>query len=242
MFNINPKYLVDQKGRKTAAVLSMKDYRLLMQRLADNTFLSLALLRPLRFGVDVVIHSATKFLCGHDDALGGMAISNDEEFIAKLRRARNTYGGILSPFNAFLILRGIETLPVRMKQHCANAQRIAEFLAQHPAVAETRYPGLPSYPGHETAKDLLAGFGGMVGFVLGRGQAASDIFRDSVKLCRPWVSLGDVGTLVYCRWPELRKGIPEGYVRMSVGLEDADDIIADLDQALNRTVVTSDQR
>jgi len=207
---------------------------------ADNTFLSPALLRPLALGVDVVVHSATKFLCGHSDALGGIVISNDREFIAKLRRGRNIYGGVISPFNAFLILRGIGTLPVRMKQHGANAQRIAEFLAQHPAVAETRYPGLPGDPGHETAKALLSGFGGLVGFVITGGQAASDLFGNSVKLCRPWVSLGDIGTLLYRRWPEPRKGIPEGYVRMSVGLEDADDIIADLDQALNRTPMASE--
>jgi cystathionine beta-lyase/cystathionine gamma-synthase len=200
---------------------------------ADNTFLSPALLRPLEHGADVVIHSATKYLCGHSDALGGIVISDDTAFIEKLRTARNVYGGVISPFNAFLILRGIGTLPVRIAQHCANAQRIAEFLAQHPAIAETRYPGLPSDPGHETAKATFAGSGGMVGFVIAGGQAAADVFRDAVKLCRPWVSLGDVGTLLYCRWPEPRKGIPEGFVRMSVGLEHADDIIADLDQALD---------
>ena len=207
---------------------------------ADNTFLSPALLRPLELGVDVVIHSATKFLSGHNDALGGVVIANDEDFIAKLRTARNIYGGVISPFNAFLILRGIATLPLRIKQHCANAQRVAEFIAQHPAVAETRYPGLPGDPGHETAKDLLAGFSGLVGFVIAGGQAASDVFRDAVKLCKPWVSLGDVDSLLYCRWPEPRKGIPEGFVRMSVGLEDVDDIIADLDQALNEAKMAGD--
>ncbi len=205
----------------------------------DNTFLSPALLRPLELGVDVVIHSATKFLSGHSDALGGVVIANDGDFISKLRRARNIYGGVLSPFNAFLILRGIGTLPVRMAQQCTNAQRVAEFLAQHPAVAETRYPGLHDDPGHPTAKEWTTGFGALVGFVLAGGLAASDVFKDSVKLCRPWVSLGDVGSLLYCRWPEPRKGIPEGFVRMSVGLEDADDIIADLVQALNKAHMTS---
>jgi len=206
---------------------------------ADNTFLSPVLLRPLELGVDVVIHSATKFLSGHSDALGGLVIANDEDFITRLRRARNIYGGVLSPFNAFLILRGIGTLPSRMAQHCANAQRVAEFLAGHPAVAETRYPGLPGDPGHLTASEWETGYGALVGFVLAGGQAASDVFKDSVKLCRPWVSLGDIGSLLYCRWPEPRKGVPDGYVRMSVGLEDADDIIADLDQALNKAHITS---
>lgn len=205
---------------------------------ADNTFLSPALLRPLELGVDVVIHSATKFLSGHGDALGGVVIANDGDFITRLRRARNIYGGIISPFNAFLILRGIGTLPVRMAQQCTNAQRVAEFLAQHPAVAETRYPGLPDDPGHATAKEWTTGFGALVGFVLAGGPAAANVFKASVKLCRPWVSLGDIGSLLYCRWPEPRKGIPEGYVRMSVGLEDADDIIADLDQALKAAHVT----
>jgi len=201
---------------------------------ADNTFLSPALLRPLELGVDVVTHSATKFLCGHSDALGGILVTRSEEFCARMRRVRNIYGGVLSPFNAFLILRGIETLSIRMRQHCDNAQIVAEFLAQHPAVSETRYPGLPGDPGHETAKSSLQGFGALVGFVVTGGKTALDTFRDSVRLCRPWVSLGDTGSLLYCRPPEPRKGIPEGFVRMSVGLENADDIVADLDQALRR--------
>ena len=200
----------------------------------DNTFLSPVLLRPLALGADVVVHSATKFLCGHSDSLGGIAVSNDEDFLARLRTSRNIYGGVLSPFNAFMILRGIETLSVRMKQHCANAQEVAAFLERHPAISETRYPGLEGDPGRETAKALFDGFGALVGFVIGGGQAASDAFRSSLKLCKSWVSLGDTGSLLYCRRPEERKGIPEGYVRLSVGLEDTDDIIADLDQALNR--------
>jgi len=206
---------------------------------ADNTFLSPALLRPLELGVDVVIHSATKFLCGHSDALGGVVIARDGDFITRLRRTRNIYGGVLSPLNAFLILRGIGTLPIRMTQLCTNAQKVAQFLTQHSAVDETRYPGLHDDPGHSTAEKWTTGFGALVGFVLAGGQAASDLFKNSVKLCRPWVSLGDIGTLLYCRWPEPRKGIPEGFVRMSVGLEDTDDIIADLDQALNKTHMAS---
>ena len=201
---------------------------------ADNTFLSPALLRPLKLGVDIVIHSATKFLCGHSDALGGVITSCNEDILTNLRRTRNIYGGVISPLNAFLILRGIGTLSIRMAQSGTNAQKVAEFLADHPAIAEVRYAGLRDDPGHQTAKEWTNGFGALIGFVLTGGQAASDVFRNSVNLCRPWVSLGDVGTLLYCRWPELRKGIPEGYVRMSVGLEHANDIIADLNQALNR--------
>ena len=204
---------------------------------ADNTFLSPALLRPLELGVDVVLHSATKFLCGHSDALGGVVVSNDKDFCAKMVRSRNIYGGVISPFNAFLILRGIETLAIRMKQHCANAQKVAEFLAQHPAVSETRYPGLVGDPGHETAAALFAGFGAMVGFAIAGGETAATVFRSALKLCKPWVSLGDTSSLLYARWPEPRKGIPEGFIRMSVGLEEADDIIADLNQALNEAYV-----
>jgi len=200
---------------------------------ADNTFLSPALFRPLDHGADVVIHSLTKFMSGHGDAMGGMAVTKDRTLHELFIRSRNLYGGVLSPFNAFLILRGIATLPVRMKQHSANAQAVAEFLAGHPAIAQTRYPGLAGDAGHETAKALLGqGCGGIVGFVVKGGTPAVDTFRARLKLCRPWVSLGDTGTLLYCRAPEPRKGIPEGFVRLSVGLEDVTDIISDLDQAL----------
>jgi len=200
---------------------------------ADNTFLTPALLRPLEYGLDIVIHSATKYLSGHGDALGGVTVTNDKDCWERLCRSRSLYGGVISPFNAFLILRGVATLNVRMKQHCANARAVASFLKEHPAVIETRYPGLPSDPGHATAEDLLPnGCSGMVGFVIQGGQPALEVFKASLQLCRPWVSLGDVGTLIYGRPPEPRKGIPEGYVRLSVGLEDVQDIIRDLDRAL----------
>ena len=199
----------------------------------DNTFLSPALFRPLDHGADVVIHSLTKFMSGHGDAMGGMAVTKDPTLHELFIRSRNLYGGVLSPFNAFLIMRGIATLTVRMKQHCANALAVAEFLAGHPAVAETRYPGLAGDPGHKTAKALLPhGCGGMVGFAVKGGSPAVTTFRSHLNLCRPWVSLGDTGTLLYCRASEPRKGIPEGFVRLSVGLEDVKDIIVDLDQAL----------
>ena len=200
----------------------------------DNTFLTPALLRPLALGVDVVIHAGTKYLSGHGDALGGVITANDEQLIGRLRRARNIYGGVISPFNAFLILRGMSTLPARMKLHCHNAQKVAEFLSAHPMVLETRYPGLPGDRGHELAKTTFGGFGGMVGFVIKGGQDASAAFTDALELCKPWVSLGDVKTLVRCPEAEAAKGIPDGYVRISVGIEDAQDIIADLDQALNK--------
>jgi len=123
-----------------------------------------------------------------------------------------------------------------MKQHSANAQKVAEFLNSHPAVQETRYPGLPSDPNHELARRLFgeSGYSGMVSFVIAGGAEAKQTFANSLKLVKRWISLGDLYSLVYVRWPEERKGVPEGYIRVSVGLEDADDIIADLDQALNK--------
>lgn len=202
----------------------------------DNTWLSPALVRPLSFGADIVVHSCTKYMGGHGDAMGGVVISNEKQFIDDFHHTKNIFGGTMSPFNAYTILRGLGTLSIRMKQHGENAQRVAEFLAKHPAVTETRYPGLKFCPHHETAKKLFGdnGYGGMVGFVIAGGKRAQEVFRDSLQLCKAWVSLGDLYTLVYVRWPEERKGVPEGYIRVSVGLEDVDDIIADLDQALNK--------
>jgi cystathionine beta-lyase/cystathionine gamma-synthase len=209
----------------------------------DNTFLSPYLLRPLSLGADVVIHSLTKYMNGHGDVLGGAAVTNSESTIERLRRARNIYGGIISPMNAFLILRGMQTLPLRMDRHCASALQVAEFLSGHPQVSQVRYPGLSGDPGHDLDCRQLrtpggrVAFGGMIGFQV-RGSSGlarleySQRFGERLKLCKPWVSLGDGKTLVYVRDPEERKGVPEGYVRLSVGLEDPGDIIADLDQAL----------
>lgn len=204
----------------------------------DNTWLSPALLKPLTLGADIVVHSCTKYMCGHGDAMGGMVLSNDEKFMTDLQHTKAIFGGTMSPFNAYNILRGLSTLTIRMKQHCENAQKVAEFLTRHQAVAETRYPGLSTDPSHKTAKAMLkgSGFGGMVSFVISGGESAQQVFRDSLKLCKPWVSLGDLFTLAYVRWTEERKGVPEGYVRLSIGLEDVEDIISDLDQALNVTL------
>ena len=175
---------------------------------ADNTFLSPALLRPLKLGVDIVIHSATKFLCGHSDALGGVITSCNEDILTNLRRTRNIYGGVISPLNAFLILRGIGTLSIRMAQSGTNAQKVAEFLADHPAIAEVRYAGLRDDPGHQTAKKWTNGFGALIGFVLTGGQAASDVFRNSVNLCRPWVSLETLAPCFIADGPSYAKAYP----------------------------------
>jgi len=206
----------------------------------DNTFLSPALLRPLEYGAYIVLHSATKFLNGHGDALGGVITMNDEAFKQKIERSRNLHGGVISPFNAFLIMRGIETLSMRLKRHSGNAMKVAEFLSGHSSVSEVRYPGLESHPDFKTAGDLLPdGCGGMVGVTIMGGMRGLHQFAGALKLVRPWVSLGDTASLVYGRHCEPRKGIPEGFARLSVGLEDADDIIADLDQALNKTLAST---
>jgi methionine-gamma-lyase len=172
---------------------------------------------------------------GHGDAMGGVIVSNNKQFMDDLAFTKSIFGGTMSPFNAYNILKGIGTLAIRMKQHSKNAQRVAEFLNSHPAVLETRYPGLPSDPNHTLAKKQFgsAGYSGMISFVIAGGAEAKETFANSLKLVKRWISLGDLFSLVYVRWPEERKGVPEGYIRVSVGLEDADDIIADLDQALN---------
>ena len=149
----------------------------------------------------------------------------------RVEAARTVLGGIMAPLNAFLLHQGIKTLPMRMERHCANAMRVAEFLQTHPKVRKVHYPGLGGDPGHRTAKKQVKGFGGMIGFEM---HKAPRVARH-VKLCRPWTSLGDVETLIchYGHRPDW--GIPANYVRMSVGIEDPDDIIADLKQALDKS-------
>ncbi len=190
----------------------------------DATWLSPCLFRPLEHGADIVLHSATKYLCGHGDALAGVVTTRDAEFADELLRMRNVLGGILSPTNAYYLLRGMKTLPIRMQRHCENAQKVAEYLARHPRVRTVRYPGLPSTRGHDIARRQWSGFGGMLNFEVD-GESTLARFLERVELCRPWVSLGDAGSLVV----EIRGTT---WVRMSVGLEDVEDILRDLDQAL----------
>lgn len=190
----------------------------------DATWLSPCLFRPLEHGADIVLHSATKFLCGHGDALAGVVTTRDEEFADELVRMRNVLGGILSPTNAYYLLRGMKTLPIRMQRHCENAQKAAEYLEAHPGVLSVRYPGLPKTRGHDIARRQWSAYGGMLSFELDDARTLRR-FMDRVELCRPWVSLGDAGSLV--------TPIHETtWVRMSVGLEDVEDILRDLDQAL----------
>lgn len=210
--------------------------------LIDNTFATPFNQRPLDLGVDVVIHSATKFFCGHSDALGGLVIGS-RDFIQRARRGplRNL-GGVLSPFNAWLIARGMQTFPLRMARHNANALRIAEWLADQPQVAWVRYPYHPSHPQHDLARRQMRGGGGVVVFELKGGAAAGARLLDRVRLCTRAVSLGDARTLITHPAstthlhvpPETRRaaGISDGLVRLAVGLEDPEDLIADLEQAM----------
>lgn len=208
----------------------------------DNTFATPINQRPISLGADVVIHSATKYLGGHGDLIGG-AVVGSQDFIDKLWHTHIQLGGALSPFNSFLIARGMQTLPLRMAAHNANALRVAEFLEQHAAVERVIYPGLPSHPQHELARRQMSGYGGMVCFELKGGIEAGRALMNSVRLCTLTVSLGDVRTLIchpasmtHAKIPPAERekaGITDGLVRLSVGVEDADDLIADLDQALD---------
>lgn len=207
----------------------------------DNTLMTPYYQRPLEHGAKAVVHSATKYLCGHGDALGGVVVG-EREFIEEARRMLVLTGGAISPFNAWLIVRGIKTLPLRMERHSQNALRVAEFLSSHPRVKRVRYPGLPEDPQHELARRQMRGFGGMVAFELEGGMEEAYRMMGRLELVRCAVSLGDVSSLIehpasmtHRSLPEEereRMGIGEGLVRMSVGVEDAEDIIEDLRNAL----------
>lgn len=207
----------------------------------DNTFLSPFLLRPLEHGADIVVHSTTKYLNGHSDSVGGVVVTSRPEDAERIGFLQNAVGAILSPFDAFLIARGTRTLAIRMKQHDENGRTVAAFLAEHPKVLRVFYPGLPGHPQHERARTLFDGFGGMISFETGSLAAARSVL-DNVKLCALAESLGGVESLIshpasmthasVPTWQRERLGITEGLVRLSVGIEDVEDIIADLDAAL----------
>jgi cystathionine beta-lyase/cystathionine gamma-synthase len=209
----------------------------------DNTFMSPYLQRPLEFGVDIVVHSTTKYLNGHSDGVGGIVVLNDEKDAEWLAFVQNGAGAILSPFDSWLVLRGTKTLALRMEQHDRSGRAVAAFLEEHPKVQKIYYPGSLSHRQHDLAKRQQRGFGGMVAFETGSLEAARTVL-ESVKLCTLAESLGGVETLIShpltmthaSVLPETRErlGITEGLVRISVGIEDTDDIIADLDQALGK--------
>ena len=205
----------------------------------DNTFASPYLQRPLALGADVVVHSTTKYLGGHSDVVGGALVVADVGLGSELAFHQNSMGSVGGPFDAWLTLRGIKTLGVRMDRHCANAQRIAEFLVRHPKVAAVRYPGLPDDPGHEVAAKQMRGFGGMVSFQLAAGEEAAVAVCERTRLFILGESLGGVESLIEhpARMTHASAAgspleVPADLVRLSVGIEDADDLLADLERAL----------
>lgn len=208
----------------------------------DNTFLTPFFQQPLLLGADVVVHSATKYLSGHGDCISGVVVGS-RRFINELRSVvHNNMGGVISPFNAWLVLRGIKTLPLRMQQHQLNAMSLASFLQQHPAVETLYYPGLASHPQHTIAKKQATGYGGVLSFELKGGFEAGKTLMNRVKLCTLAVSLGDVDTLiehpastthaVVPREERIAAGLTDGLVRLSVGIESLEDLMKDLRQGL----------
>jgi cystathionine beta-lyase/cystathionine gamma-synthase len=209
----------------------------------DNTFASPAIQRPIDFGADIVVHSTTKFLNGHSDSVGGIVVAVRDSDIEWLRFIQNAEGAILGPMDAWLVLRGTKTLPLRMERHNANTQVLAEYLAGHPKVTRVYYPGLTSHPQHDLARRQMRGFGGLIAFELGSLERARTLLN-SVRLMALAESLGGVETLIshpasmtHASVPPERRlqiGLSEDMVRISVGIEDVDDLKEDLDQALAR--------
>ncbi|MDR0733569.1 MAG: PLP-dependent aspartate aminotransferase family protein [Dysgonamonadaceae bacterium] len=215
----------------------------------DSTFATPIATKPLSLGADFVIHSLTKYACGHGDALGGIVIGNKTDLAALRRKTAVRFGGTLSPFNAWLIMRGLATLPLRMRVHQENALKIAAFLEQHPQVKKVIYPGLPSHPQYELACRQMRNFSGIIGFQVGDGKAVAQRLAENLKIIHYAVSLGHHRSLIfYLDSRELFKTTfkfstqkqldswnafaGEGIFRLSVGLENAEDLIADLEQAL----------
>ncbi|AEE90637.1 Cystathionine gamma-lyase [Tepidanaerobacter acetatoxydans Re1] len=210
----------------------------------DNTFMSPYLLRPLEYGIDVVVHSTTKYLNGHGDLIGGVIISN-KDFIENIRSSiYQELGPTPSPFSCWLMLRGMKTLHIRMREHCSNAMTIAKWLEKQDKIEKVIYPGLESHPQHELAKKQFGakGYGGMVSFVVKGGMEGATRFISNIKLAKYCVSLGDLDTMIQqpatmthgkiSPTERERMGIPDGMIRLSVGIEDSEDIIHDLEQAL----------
>jgi cystathionine beta-lyase/cystathionine gamma-synthase len=207
----------------------------------DNTFASPMLQRPLELGADIVVHSATKYLNGHSDMIGGMAVVNDDDLAAKLQFIQNAAGAVQGPFDCWLALRGTKTLPLRMRQHDANGRQVAAWLANRLGEERVIYPGLPSHPQHALAAKQMSGFGGMITIELGSKDAAKRML-DRMRIFSLAESLGGVESLIshpasmtHGSVPadvKAAMGLTDGMVRLSCGIEDVDDLIRDLDQAL----------
>ena len=210
----------------------------------DNTFATPYLQRPLELGADIVVHSTTKYLGGHSDVIGGFAATNDPTIAERLRFLQKSLGAVPGPFDAWLVLRGVKTLAVRMRQHCENARRIAAFLEEHEAVERVFYPGLPDHPGHEVAAQQMTDFGGMISFLAASEEAAIRLVGET-RVWKLAESLGGVESLIeqpaqmtHVSTANAPFAVPSNLVRLSVGIESADDLVADLEHAL-ATIVAS---
>ena len=208
------------------------------QLVVDNTFATPYLQQPLELGADAVVHSTTKYLGGHSDVVGGFVATNDDTLAERLFFLQKSLGAVPGPFDAWLVLRGLKTLAVRMRQHCENARRVAEFLSSHPAVERVLWPGLPDHPGHDVARAQMRDFGGMVSFLCESEQAAVDLVART-KLFQLAESLGGVESLIehparmtHASTAGAPFAPPGNLVRLSVGIESADDLVADLEAAL----------
>lgn len=219
-----------------------KEYNLIYG--VDSTFATPVFLRPLEFGADLVVHSTTKYISGHNQIIGGIVITNRDDIFDEMKYVQKTIGAVPSPFDCWLTLLGVKTLHLRMAKHTENGQIVAEFLEAHPKVAKVTYPGLPSHPQHEIAKAQMSGFSGMISFELTGGISAGKALMNSVELCSLAESLGAVETMIthpatmtHVDVPEEERharGLTDGMVRISVGIEDPEDIVADLEQALEK--------
>ena len=205
----------------------------------DNTFATPYLQNPLEMGADVVVHSSTKYLGGHSDVVGGFIAVNREDLAERLSFVQNAVGAVPSPFDCYLLLRGVKTLGVRMDRHCDNAQAVAEFLARHPAVSQVLFPGLPGHPGFEVAAAQMRRPGGMVSFIHAGGEAAAVAAVSATRVFRLAESLGAVeslieqpSTMTHLSVADSPLAVDPGLVRLSVGIETVDDLLADLEQAL----------
>jgi cystathionine gamma-lyase len=212
--------------------------------ICDNTFMSPYFQQPLALGIDLVVHSTTKYLNGHSDVVGGFIGTSNDDLAQRLFFLQNAIGGVASPMDSFLVLRGVKTLGIRMERHAANAARIADWLSQQPLTEKVTYPGLRSHPQHELAKKQMKGFGGMLTFVIKGGLPAARSFLKAVKVFACAESLGGVESLIehpaimtHASVPAPMReklGIADGFIRLSVGIEDVEDLIEDLRQAFDR--------
>jgi cystathionine beta-lyase len=218
----------------------------------DNTFASPVLQKPIQLGADIVVHSATKYLGGHSDLIAGLVVTATEELGEKIRFYQNATGGILGPFDSWLVIRGMETLSLRMRQHCSSAQRIAEFLQDQPEVNHVFYPGLPDHANHEVAKKQSRGYGGIVSFTLKDDRlSAARQFVSSTGLFKLAESLGGIKSLISHSAEMTHKTIPQkirraagvsdSLIRLSVGLEEAEDLITDLRNSFDQLIVRTNK-